>query len=105
VISALIALAYFTLMEANRGQTIGKMLLKLQTRGPGGGRPTTQEALRRNAFTAIPILGIIPVLGALAGLLSFIAMITIAVTISRNTVTRQGWHDDYAGGTTVMRTS
>ena len=105
VISAVIALAYFTLMEANRGQTLGKMLFRLHTRGPGGGHPTMQEALKRNAFTAIPILGVIPFLGGLAGLLSLIAMVSIAVTINRNTATRQGWHDDFAGGTTVVRMS
>ncbi len=104
VISALLALGYFTLMEANRGQTLGKMLLKLQTQGPGGGHPTMRAALRRNAFTAIPVLGVIPVLGAFSGLLSLIAMITIAVTIRRDTATHRGWHDDFAGGTTVVRT-
>jgi uncharacterized RDD family membrane protein YckC len=103
VISAVIALGYFALMESTRGQTVGKMLMKLETRGPGGGRPTMEQALKRNAFTAIPVLGVIPVLGALSGLLSLIAVITIAVTIRRNTTTRRGWHDDFAGGTTVVR--
>jgi uncharacterized RDD family membrane protein YckC len=103
VISAVIALGYFTLLESRRGQTLGKMLLKLQTRGPGGARPTVQQALRRNAFTAIPVLGVVPVLGAVSGLLSLIAVITIAVTIHRNTTTHRGWHDDFAGGTTVVR--
>jgi uncharacterized RDD family membrane protein YckC len=102
-ISAVITWGYFTLMESGRGQTLGKMLLKLQTRGPGGDRPTMQEALKRNAFTAIPILGVLPVLGAISGLLSLIAMVTIAVTIHRNTTTHHGWHDDFAGGTTVVR--
>lgn len=103
VISAAVALGYFTLMESSRGQTLGKMLLKLQTRGPGGGRPTTQQAFRRNLFTAIPILGVLPFLGSLSGLLSLIAVVTIAVTIHRNTATHRGWHDDFAGGTTVVR--
>jgi uncharacterized RDD family membrane protein YckC len=102
-ISALIALGYFTLMESSRGQTLGKMLLKLQTLGPGGGRPTMEQALRRNAFTAIPVFGVVPVLGAVSGLLSLAAVITIAVTISRNATTHRGWHDDFAGGTTVVR--
>ncbi|HEX5770927.1 MAG TPA: RDD family protein, partial [Nocardioidaceae bacterium] len=63
LISAAIALGYFTLMEHNRGQTVGKMLLNLETRGPDGGRPTMEQALKRNAFTAIGVLGIIPFLG------------------------------------------
>jgi uncharacterized RDD family membrane protein YckC len=102
VISAVISLGYFTLMESNRGQTLGKMLMKLQTRGPSGDRPTLEQALKRNAFTAIPILGVLPIVGALSGLLSLVALITIAVTIQRNTATRHGWHDDFAG-TTVVR--
>jgi uncharacterized RDD family membrane protein YckC len=105
VISAVLTLGYFTLMESRRGQTLGKMLFKLQTRGPGGGHPTTEQALKRNAFTAIPIIGAVPFLGTVSSLLSLIAVITIAVTIHRNTATHQGWHDDLAGGTTVVRIS
>jgi uncharacterized RDD family membrane protein YckC len=103
VVTGGITLGYFTLMEANRGQTVGKMLLKLETRGPAGGRPTTEQALRRNLFTVIGVLGIIPFLGFLAGLLSLAAVIMIAVTISNNRETRRGWHDDFAGGTTVVK--
>jgi uncharacterized RDD family membrane protein YckC len=103
VLAAVIALAYFTLMESSRGQTIGKMLLKLQTRGPDGANPTFEQALKRNAFTAIGVLGVIPFLGFLANLLSLAAVIMIAVTISNNTATRRGWHDDFAGGTQVIR--
>jgi uncharacterized RDD family membrane protein YckC len=103
ILTAAITLGYFTLMEAKRGQTIGKMLLKLETRGPGGGHPTMEQALKRNAFTAIGILGIVPFLGLVASLLSLAAVIMIAVTISNNTTTRHGWHDDFAGGTQVIR--
>jgi len=102
VASTLLVLAYFVLMEHHTGQTVGKMLLKLETRGPTGGRPTLEEALRRNAWTAIGILGVVPFLGWLSGLLSLAAVITIMVTISRST-DRHGWHDDFAGGTTVVR--
>jgi uncharacterized RDD family membrane protein YckC len=79
-ISAVISLGYFTLMESWRGQTLGKMLVKLETRGPGGGRPTTEQALKRNSFTAIPVFGVIlviPIVGAILGLLSLVAMITL----------------------------
>lgn len=104
LLGAALFLGYFTLMESSQGQTIGKMLLKLETQGPGGGRPTLQQALKRNAFTALGVLGIIPGLGGvLAGLLSLVALITIAVTISNNTATRQGWHDEFAGGTRVVK--
>ena len=103
VVTAAITLAYFAFLESSRGQTVGKMLLKLETRGPTGGRPTMEQAVRRNAFTAIGVLGIIPFFGFLAGLLSLAAVIMIAVTINKNTETRRGWHDDFAGGTTVVK--
>lgn len=104
ILTTLITLAYFTFLESSRGQTVGKMLLKLETRGPDGGRPTMEQALKRNAFTAIGVLGVIPVLGFIAPLLSLVAVIMIAVTINNNQTTRRGWHDDFAGGTTVVRT-
>lgn len=103
IVSALITLAYFTIMEARLGQTVGKMILKLETRGPGGGHPTTQQALKRNAWTAIGIIGVIPFLGFIGSLLWLVAVITIAVTIHNNTSNRHGWHDDFAGGTTVYK--
>ena len=103
ILTTLITLAYFTFLESSRGQTLGKMLLKLETRGPDGGRPTMEQALKRNAFTAIGVLGIIPVLGFIAPLLSLAAVIMVAVTINNNQATRRGWHDDFAGGTMVVR--
>ncbi|HET6627994.1 MAG TPA: RDD family protein [Nocardioidaceae bacterium] len=104
LLTAAIALGYFAFMESNRGQTVGKMLMKLETRGPGGGRPTMEEALKRNAFTAIGVIGIIPILGwILSPILMLVAVIAIAVTISNNAATRQGWHDQFAGGTSVVK--
>jgi uncharacterized RDD family membrane protein YckC len=103
VISAALYLGYFTLMEAKNGQTVGKLLLKLQTQGPAGATPTTEEALRRNFWVALGILGVIPVLGGVIGGLAQLAiMIVIAVTI-HNSPTRQGWHDGIAGGTRVVK--
>ncbi len=92
------------LLESSRGQTLGKMLLRIRTVGAGGGNPTTAEALKRNAWTAIGILGVVPMLGWIGNLLSLAAVIAIMVTISGNTATRQGWHDNFAGGTRVVRT-
>ena len=103
LLTAAISLAYFTLMESSRGQTVGKMVLKLETRGPGGGHPTVEQAFKRNAFVAIGVIGVIPFLGFISGLLSLAAVIMIAVTISNDAVARHGWHDDFAGGTTVVR--
>lgn len=97
VITSAIVLAYFALMEANKGQTVGKMLLKLQVRGPSGGPPSTEQAIKRNAYVLLPI---IPFLGGLAYL---VAVIAIAVTINGNSQTGQGWHDQFAGTTQVVK--
>ena len=103
IISAALYLGYFTLMEARTGQTLGKMLLKLRTQGPGGGLPTTEQALKRNAWSGLGILGVIPVLGFIGGLAELVIVIGIAVTI-HNSPSKQGWHDTFAGGTQVVRT-
>ncbi|HET8616343.1 MAG TPA: RDD family protein [Actinomycetales bacterium] len=102
---SVVPLAYFAFMESSRGQTIGKMALKIRTEGPGGGNPSMEQALRRNAWTAISIIWIVPILGFFAGLLMLAAEIYIAVTINNNVATRQGWHDQFAGGTKVVKTS
>ena len=89
---------YFVAMEVTQSRTVGKMLLGLTVRGPGGApKPTLQQSAIRNAFTLLPI---IPFIG---GLLSFIAMIVIAVTIEKSP-TKQGKHDEMAGGTQVIKT-
>jgi uncharacterized RDD family membrane protein YckC len=104
VLGAAIYLAYFAVMESSRGQTVGKMVMKLQTQGPGGQRLTMEQALKRNAWTALGIVGIVPFIGwFVAPLLQLAAPILIAVTISNNATTRQGWHDTFAGGTRVIK--
>ncbi len=102
VLSVAISLGYFAYLESSRGQTVGKMLLKLETRGPGGGRPTLEQAVKRNIFIAIGLTSWIPVLGFFAGLALLAAYIMVAVTIS-NSPTKQGWHDTFAGGTSVVK--
>jgi uncharacterized RDD family membrane protein YckC len=103
VITAALYLGYFALMESRNGQTVGKMLLKLQTQGPSGGTPTLEEALKRNAWSALGILGVIPIIGGIVGGLGELAaVIMIAVTISQSP-TKQGWHDNFAGGTRVVK--
>lgn len=104
VLSAAIYLGYFAFMESNRGQTVGKMLMKLQTQGPDGQKPTMEQALKRNAWVALGVLAIIPFVGGLLGSVAQLgAAIYIAVTINNNTATRQGWHDEFAGGTKVIK--
>ncbi|AXH98037.1 RDD family protein [Ornithinimicrobium avium] len=98
VLAAAIYLAYFAYLESTRGQTIGKMVMKLETRGQDGGRPSMEQAIRRNIWVAFGLLGVIPIIGGvLAGLGQLVAMILIAVGISGDAVARRGWHDKFAG--------
>lgn len=95
VVGAALTIGYFAFMESRNGQTVGKMLLGLRTQGPDGGTPTMDQAVRRNAWYA---LSIVPFLGGLAQLA---VAIYIAVTINN---TGTGWHDEFAGGTRVVKT-
>ncbi|MEZ5092692.1 RDD family protein [Nocardioides sp.] len=104
VLTTVIYLGYFGYMESSRGQTVGKMLMKLKTTGPDGQNPTMEQAIRRNIFMGFGILGVIPILGGLiGGLASLVAVIMIAVGINNDTVNRQAWHDHFAGETRVWK--
>ena len=104
IIWVALAIGYFAYMESSRGQSLGKMALKLQVFGPNGGHPTMEEAVRRNSFYAINLIQIIPFIGwIVGGLAGLAAVIMIAVGISNDTVRRQGWHDKFAGGTYVLK--
>jgi uncharacterized RDD family membrane protein YckC len=95
--SGLLTFVYFVAFEITQGWTPAKKLLGLSVRGPGGApKPTAKQSTIRNAFT---LLAIVPYFG---GLLAFIAYIVIAVTIS-NSPTKQGKHDEWAGGTQVVK--
>lgn len=89
--------AYFVVFEVTQGWTPGKKLLGLTVHGPAGApKPDLQQSAIRNAFTLLPI---VPFIG---GLLGVIAIIVIAVTIS-SSPTKQGKHDELAGGTQVIK--
>lgn len=106
IIQAALYLAYFTLMESNRGQTVGKMVMKLRTFGPDGvSNPTVEQAAKRNAYSALGILSIIPILGwfFLGWAAPLAAIIFIAVTLNNDQPNHQGWHDKFAGGTRVLQ--
>ncbi len=104
IVITAIVVGYFAFMESSRGQTVGKMLLKLEVRGPNGGKPTMEEAVKRNAYNAIYVLNVIPFIGWLLGSLGLLAAnIYIAIGINNDTVNRRGWHDQFAGNTTVYK--
>ena len=97
VIGTAINLGYFGYLESTRGQSVGKMALKLHVQTMSGGLPTFEQALKRNIWLALPILGIVPILGGIVGgLAELAAVIMIAVGISNDTVTRRPWTDKYA---------
>ncbi|MFN8196317.1 MAG: RDD family protein [Nocardioidaceae bacterium] len=104
VVFTVLTLGYFAFLESSRGQTVGKMVMKLRTVGPTGQNPTLEQAVRRNIFYAINLLRVVPVLGPLvAGVGGLVAVIMIAVGINNDTVNRQAWHDHFAGGTRVLK--
>ena len=95
--TGLLTFLYFLAFESTQGWTIGKKLLGLSVHGPGGApKPTVQQSAIRNSWTLLPI---IPFVG---GLLGVIAIVVIAVTIN-SSPTKQGKHDEIAGGTQVVK--
>lgn len=95
--SGLLMFVYFLVFETTQGWTPGKKLLGLSVRGPAGApKPDVQQSAIRNAWT---LFNIIPFIG---GLLVLVAVIVIAVTIN-SSPTKQGKHDELAGGTQVVK--
>jgi uncharacterized RDD family membrane protein YckC len=95
--SGLLMFLYFLAFESTQGWTLGKKLLGLSVRGPGGApKPDVQQSAIRNSWT---LLNIIPFVG---GLLTLVAVIVIAITIN-SSPTKQGKHDELAGGTQVVK--
>jgi uncharacterized RDD family membrane protein YckC len=106
ILQAALYLGYFSFLESNRGQTVGKMIMKLRTFGPdGASNPTMQQAVKRNAYSALGVLSIIPILGwfFLGWAAPLAAIIYIAITLNNDVPNHQGWHDKFAGGTRVMQ--
>ena len=81
------------------------MVLKLQVVGPdGGSNPTMEQAVRRNIFYAIQLLASSRSSArSSAASRMLAAVIMIAVSINSDPVSRQGWHDQFAGGTRVLK--
>jgi uncharacterized RDD family membrane protein YckC len=96
--SGVLMFGYFVLFEVTQGATPGKRLLGLAVHGPGGApKPSVTQSAIRNSFT---LLAVFPYY--IGSLLAFIAYIVIAVTIS-GSPTKQGKHDELAGGTQVVK--
>ena len=97
IFTTLLVYGYYVYLEMTKGQTVGKMALSFKVDRP---RWRAAHAGRRPcAATPRLLLGIVPILGGLA---QFVIVIVIAVTISNDPFNR-GWHDNFAGGTAVVR--
>ncbi|MCH9667788.1 MAG: RDD family protein [Actinomycetia bacterium] len=95
--TGLLSFVYYVAFEITQGWTPAKKMLGLRVHGPGGAaKPTFQQSAIRNSWTLLPI---IPYLG---GLLGVIAIVIIAITIN-SSPTKQGKHDELAGGTQVVK--
>ena len=54
ILQAAVYLGYFAFMESSRGQTVGKMIMKLRTYGPDrASNPTMEQAIKRNGYAAL----------------------------------------------------
>jgi uncharacterized RDD family membrane protein YckC len=101
--SGVMMFGYFVLFEVTYGASLGKRLLGLTVHGPGGApKPDFKQSAIRNSFTLLAVVPYniwhIPI----GPLLAFIAYVVIAVTIS-SSPTKQGKHDELAGGTQVVK--
>jgi uncharacterized RDD family membrane protein YckC len=95
--SGVLMFGYFVFFEVTYGSSPGKKLLGLAVHGPGGApKPDAKQSAIRNAFT---LLAVLPYVG---GLLALVAYLVIAATISTSP-TKQGKHDQLAGGTQVVK--
>lgn len=107
IVLAFAGFLYFVYFETQKaGTTVGKKLLKLKVVGAQGGVPTTDESAKRNSWMLLGVLSSLPIifLGFIFGLIWLGLVIAIAVTINGDP-RNQGWHDKFAGGTTVVRTA
>jgi uncharacterized RDD family membrane protein YckC len=102
VITTVIYLGYFGYMESNQGKTVGKMAMKLHVEAVSGGKPSMEQAIKRNIWLALPILGVVPFIGGLvAGIGQLVAVIMIAVQIGSDPE-RRPWTDKF-GETRVIK--
>ena len=104
VLSTIVYVGYFAYMESSRGQTLGKMVMKLKVFGPdGASNPTLEQAVRRNIYLGFGLLAIIPFVGWFVGWIAQVAAIILILIGINGDPRRQHWFDKFAGGTTVVK--
>ena len=85
-------------LEATRGRTPGKVVMGLRVENLAGDRPTMRQAITRNAYLAVVLIGILPLVGATITTVAFLVVaIRTATTINDDPLWRRGWHDRLAG--------
>lgn len=94
--------SYYALMEAKRGQTIGKLIMRIKVVGPDGEHPTTAEAFNRNMWLWPAGLMYVPALNVIMPFVMLALTIGVGVSIGRAPDNR-GFHDRF-GETWVVKT-
>ena len=95
--TGLLMFVYFVAFESTQGWTPGKKVLGLSVHGPGGAPKPTFSSPRSATRGRCS-----PSSRSSAACCCFIAVIVIAVTIN-GSPTKQGKHDELAGGTQVVK--
>jgi uncharacterized RDD family membrane protein YckC len=101
VIGAVLSALYYGGLVAWQGRTVGQRAVgAFVVRAEDGGRLPTERALLRAAiFWGPGVLGLIPVLGTVSGLLALIGLLSVAWDPRK-----QGWHDKLGRSLVVKRT-
>ena len=102
LVGAAIVTAYEVVMVSTRGATLGKMALNLKVVEEDGSPATTRDALLRMAiYIASAVLGVIPVLGILASIATFVIAIVSLVFLFTDDRKQAVW--DKVAHTIVVR--
>jgi uncharacterized RDD family membrane protein YckC len=102
--------AYFIYTWTSMRATVGMKLLGMQIGNAGDGQTlTTNQAIRRFAALSAPgvlaqVLGPVPVIGPILGLLALLWIIFLLYTTAKSP-TKQGWHDVFANTQVVKAAS
>lgn len=92
--TAVLTLAYFMLLEAGSGQTLGKRALRIKvvSAADGSTPPSFADAFKRRVLFVIG--NVIPVIGSLIG---FVVPLAALITAIQDEPANQGFHDRWAG--------
>lgn len=96
LLSSIAGFAYFVYFESTTGQTLLKKAMNLKVVGADGASPVSMEvAAKRNSWM---LLGLIPLIGGVLGLVAVIAIMVTIATDERN----RGLHDQFADSSVVQ---